>query len=82
MKSNIAKWAVWIAVICWGAFNFLILAGEDSPNEPMPLGIFVMLKSGAMANMYLCYKACQWLHKKGLLPEYVKREIEMEDEEI
>lgn len=80
MKRNIAKWAVLIAVFCWGTFNFLVLAGEENPNEPMLLLMFLIVKSGAMANMYLCYKVCQWLYKKGLLPDYVKKQIEMEDE--
>ncbi len=73
--SKLTQWVVTGILAVWGTFSFLILAGEEDPLNPMPLGQFFLLKSGAMLSLYLCYLTGKWLYSKGLIPE-----IEEDDE--
>lgn len=66
----IKQWACLTALVLVGFAAFLVLAGEEAPNEPpMPFGKFLAIKAGAMAVFALCALLGKYLYRKGLLPE-------------
>lgn len=77
MKNNkIKQNLLMYLLLIWGFISFLILAGEDTPGQPMSDLQFYGSKLGAMASLWLCYRTGQWLNKKGLLPEIKEEEEE------
>lgn len=76
-RSKAVKWAVlWILGI-WGFLSFIVLAGEEDPNNPMPFSEFLIIKAGAMASFLLCFYVGKRLHRAGYLPDELD-----EDEDI
>lgn len=68
-RGKAVQWAaVWMLGI-WGFLSFIVLAGEEDPRDPMPLGEFFLIKAGAMASLLLCFYVGKRLHRAGYLPE-------------
>lgn len=71
-KSQFIKWALLIALSVWGMFSFLVVIGEDSPSNPLPLVQFFFMKIGGMASLYFTIRLGIRLHEMGLLPDVSK----------
>lgn len=70
MMSNFFKWAIFSALFAVGFIGLLILAGDDDPYNPMPLGRWFMLKAMGAALMYVAYRIGRLLDRYNLLPEF------------
>lgn len=68
-RSKAVRWAtLWVLGI-WGFISFIVLAGEEDPNNPLSLGEFFFMKVGAMASLLICFYVGKRLHRAGYLPE-------------
>lgn len=65
--QNLILWAIAL----WGFISFIIIAGEEDPLDPMPLGRFCLIKSLGLASLVLCFLTGKWADKKGLLPDEI-----------
>lgn len=70
MMSHFLKWAIFTALFSVGFIGLLILAGDDDPYNPMPLGRWFMLKAMGAALMYAAYRIGILLDRYNLLPEF------------
>lgn len=78
MKTTKAiQWTVFSVLFTVGFLAFMVLAGEDDPSNPLPIGEWFLIKLSAMAVIGLCVLVGKWLNAKGLIPE-----ISEEDDEI
>ena len=68
--GNVFKWCIATAIFAVGFFGLLILAGDDDPYNPMPLGRWFMLKAMGAALMYVAYRIGRLLDRYNLLPEF------------
>lgn len=70
MKNNkYVQWTLLSALMIWGMFSFMILAGDEKTNEPLTLLNFFLIKFGAFASLALCCLVGRLLYKARLLPE-------------
>ncbi len=60
----------------WGVLSFMVLAGEESPMNPMPFAEYFWTKLAAAASLALCILVGVFCYRKGWLPEID------EDEEV
>lgn len=68
-RRKAVQWAaIWFLGV-WGFLSFIVLAGEEDPNNPMSLGEFCLMKAGAMASLLICFYIGKRLHRAGYLPE-------------
>lgn len=82
MKRNgkeFARWSLLAMLIGAGMFAFLILVGEETPDNPMNIGEFFVLKFGALVTIYGVVLLCKHLCKRGLLPQSFIDEITKEE---
>lgn len=68
-KNTPKQWAILTALATIGFFAFLLLAGEDTPDNPMSLSQFFTIKLMGMAILAGCLAAGKWCGSKGLLPQ-------------
>ena len=47
--AGLARWALLATLVGVGMVAFLMLVGEETPDNPMTLGEFFVLKFGALA---------------------------------
>lgn len=78
-KLQFIKWALFIALSVWGAFSFLVIIGEDTPTNPLPLAQFIFMKIGGIASLYFTARLGIRLHDMGLLPD-VSKYIDLSEE--
>lgn len=76
--SEIGKWVLFFALCSIGTISFMILAGEEDPYDPMPLGTFFLYKFGALGVIGLCIYIGKKLYAAGMLPKRIIKEIEEE----
>ena len=68
--SKAIQWGILTLLMLVGFAAFLVMAGEDAPNDPpTPLGEFLLVKGIALAVFGLCVLAGKYLNRKGLLPD-------------
>lgn len=77
--KTIAKHILFFIIASAEVLLFMIVAGEESPNEPMPFEKFFLLKFGALAGMYIFYRIGKVLYNAGLFPDHIYKEIEEEE---
>ncbi|MFR5894432.1 MAG: hypothetical protein ACLUGY_08480 [Phocaeicola massiliensis] len=70
-RINIAKWAILSILVAWAAISFIVIIGEESPNNPIGIGAFMLYKFFAVCSLILCGITASRLHKKGWLPKWV-----------
>ena len=61
-------------------FAFLMLVGEETPDNPMTPGEFFVLKFGAFATLYGLVQIGKHLCKHGLLPQSFIDEMTKEED--
>lgn len=74
-----ARWAVFSALCLLGFFAFMMLAGDDDPENPLPAGQWLLIKGAAFLTLLLCVWAGKALHRNGCLPEEIEKEIGEDD---
>lgn len=79
-KSQFIKWALFIALSVWGMFSFLVVIGDDSPYNPLPLVQFFLMKIGGLASLYFTVCLGIRLYDMGLLPDGVSQFIDETEE--
>lgn len=81
--TTIFKYALLVAIFGIGTIAFIVLIGEESPDNPLTFGEFFFMKAGAMGILYFLYRAGKYLYEKGLLPDkFIRAMSDLEDEEI
>lgn len=78
--AGLARWALLATLVGVGMVAFLMLVGEETPDNPMTLGQFFILKFGALATLYGLVQLGKHLCKHGLLPQSFIEEMTKEDE--
>lgn len=71
-KTKILKWALLLALTTWGSFSFIVLIGEEDPQNPLNLVQFMFMKIGALASLTVTGWGGARLHKAGCLPDLSK----------
>lgn len=66
------RWAVFCVLVTWGILSFLVLCGEENPEEPMSFVSFLVWKIAALVNLIVCYQIGKRLNKRGWLPNLNK----------
>lgn len=79
-KRRIIKWGVTGIVFAWAVVTFLLLAGEEDPNAPMPLAEFLCWKAVGVASLLLCCIAGRWLYRRGWIVEFDSEEQDDEQD--
>ena len=51
-----------------GFFAFLLLAGDENPDSPMPMADWFAIKIAAGAALYACVLVGKHLYRLGILP--------------
>lgn len=69
MRKYAMKWVYMTGIFFWGLLSFMFLAGEENPNDPMPIWLFISIKAVAMVSFVLCFIIGRYLNQKGLLPD-------------
>lgn len=62
------QWAIVSALFGVGFLAFMVIAGDDDPANPLPLGKWFLIKAVAAAVAYACYRVGWFLYSLGLLP--------------
>lgn len=63
--AGLARWALLATLVGVGMVAFLMLVGEETPDNPMTLGEFFVLKFGALATLYGLVQIGKHLCKHG-----------------
>ena len=71
-KTKILKWALLLALATWGCFSFIVLIGEEDPQNPLNLVQFMFMKIGALASLTVTIWGGERLHKAHMLPDLSK----------
>lgn len=69
-QGTLKQWACMTTLFLVGFTGFVMMAGEDDINNPMPLLKWFVIKVIGLALFIACFKIGKVLDKKGLLPEY------------
>lgn len=80
MIGDIFKWSIASTIFAVGFLGLLILAGDDDPYNPMPLGKWFMLKAFGAALIYAAYLVGKLLYSNNLFPESFYKDFDEEDE--
>lgn len=78
--AGLARWALLATLVGAGMVAFLMLVGEETPDNPMTLGEFFVLKFGALATLYGLVQLGKHLCKHGLLPQSFIDEMTKEED--
>lgn len=78
--AGLARWALLATLVGAGMVAFLMLIGEETPDNPMTLGEFFVLKFGALATLYGLVQIGKHLCKHGLLPQSFIDEMTKEED--
>lgn len=81
MNGTVKKCLQWtyLSTICLIALGaFVMLAGEENPHEPIPLGEWLLIKVTAMVVFVLAALIGRWLYQMGFLPEFLHKMLEEE----
>lgn len=62
------QWSIVSALFGVGFLAFMVIAGDDDPANPLPLGKWFLIKAVAAAVVYACYRVGRFLYSLGLLP--------------
>ena len=79
LLKTIAKNILFYGIVCAGVILFMLVAGEENPDEPMTLAQFASIKFGSLAGLFLLVKVGKVLYNAGCFPEHVMKEIEEEE---
>lgn len=67
--KKIIQWGIYITLSVIGILAFFVLAGDEDPINPIPIGQFIAVKAGAISVIGGCIWLGKKCDKKGLLPD-------------
>lgn len=80
------KWVLTALFFGWSCILAIVIIGEDTPDMPLSLFDFFLIKFMAIGSAYATYKAANWCYDRDLFPRLIYAYIEkcdnMEDEEL
>ena len=79
MNTTVKKCVQWTALstVCMvGFIAFMLLAGEENPRCPIPLGEWVIIKISALIVIALCVCTGKLLYRLGYLPKFLDKLVE------
>lgn len=65
------RWLAFVALNVWAAAAFLLLIGEDDPQNPLSLTAFFAYKALALAALYAAYKVSSVMWRKRFFPPII-----------
>lgn len=71
-QTKILKWAIFLSLEIWGSFSFIVLIGEEDPQNQLNVVQFIFMKFGAFASMAVTVWGGKRLYKAGYLPDLLK----------
>lgn len=74
-SKKVIQWTIFSTLFSVGYLALLVLAGDDDPYNPLPLGEWFLIKFCAMVVIGLCVLVGKYLNGKGLIPEIDENEI-------
>lgn len=84
MKSNrlseFFKWVLLSVLVGFGMFAFLMLIGEETPDNPMTVGELFVIKFGSISTLYGLAQLGKYLFNHGMLPQSFIDEINEEED--
>ena len=76
--KTVCKWVLFFALILAGFAAFLFIVGDENAQHPLTFAELVGVKVGALASLFLIFRAALAAYKNGLLPE-LKQYIDVEE---
>ncbi len=80
------QWLLVAAFVVWSCVLMVVIFGEDTPDMPLSIVEFFLIKMMGIASAYSTYKAAEWCYRKDYFPTLVRKYIEscdkMEEDEI
>lgn len=73
---TIAKNVLFYGIVFAGVILFMLVAGEENPDQPMSFARFTTIKFGSLAGLFLLVKVGKVLYNAGLFPEHIYKEME------
>lgn len=70
-KSVIISYIAFAVLVAVNLMFFIAFAGEDNPDNPMPLSRLIAIKCLAAAGLYACFMVGKWMRRNGLIPDSV-----------
>lgn len=74
-KSKSVQWVILWALGIWGILSFLVLAGDENPDNPVSLNEFLLIKAAGVASLLLCCLVGKRLYRGGYLPDELDEEV-------
>lgn len=78
---NVTKWTLAVVMTLWLGLSFIFLCGDDDPNNPMNIMLFLIIKVAALGSMYLWGKVFKLLCDNDCLPKVLTETPEDEEED-
>lgn len=78
--TNITKWVLAVLMTVWFGVSFIYLAGDDDPENPLPIMLWIIIKALALGSLYLWGKVFKHLCDIKALPKILTDMPEEEDE--
>lgn len=81
------KWVLTAVFFGWSCILAVVIIGDDTPDMPLSLFDFFLIKFMAIGAVYSTYKVGEWLYRRSYFPDIVCKYIEesakdVEDEEL
>lgn len=70
------QWMLTLAFLAWSCILAVVIMGDDSPESPLSLFDFFIIKAMAIGSAYSTYKAANWCYVRDLFPKLVYAYIE------
>lgn len=65
------KWVLTAAFFGWSCILLIVIIGEESPNMPLSLFGFFLIKFIAIGAAYATLKAANWCYDRDLFPRLI-----------
>lgn len=76
--KEFAKWAAISALTVIGSMAFMVMAGDENPEQPMSVGVFLLVKAISMFILVGCLLTVRYMYQHGYMPDLLNRLAEEE----
>ncbi len=75
------QWLLVAAFVVWSCALMVVIFGEDTPDMPLSIAEFFLIKMMGIASAYSTYKAGEWCYNREYFPALICKYIETCNEE-
>ena len=79
--KTFVQWLMFLSLTTIGLFSFLVMAGDENPQQPLTISEWLLVKFSAAIVFISVYLACRFCYNNGLFPEYIDRVASKEEQE-